>query len=192
MLDHANEYSIREDIIVEMESLDLEADVAKALLGSPTPLADVFKEWRNTETNHMSDIRDAIENRAKYTINAERDARLTDAVWEPGEGTYGTNSAPTDPIIPAYLLIEVIEREISVPEEYETFELAQEAMFQKVAEAIGEEVETIREAYLSGGDIERGAVVLENMAYCESHGQNYDWMIFTSEDGEWRKASTPA
>ena len=98
----------------------------------------------------------------------------------------------TGPVTAKYLLIEVIERGISVPEEYETFELAQEAMFQKVAEAIGEEVETIREAYLSGGDIERGAVVLENMAYCESHGQNYDWMIFTSEDGEWRKASTPA
>ena len=98
----------------------------------------------------------------------------------------------TGPVTAKCLLIEVIEREISVPEEYETFEQAQESMFHKVAEAIGEEEETIREAYLSGGDIEHGAVVLENMAYCESHGQNYDWMIFTSEDGEWRKASSPA
>lgn len=91
-----------------------------------------------------------------------------------------------------YLLIEVIEREIFIPEEYKTFEQAQEAMFQKIAEAIGEEVETIREAYLAGRDIEHGAVVLENMAYCESHGQNYDWMIFTSDGGEWRAAFTPA
>ena len=102
------------------------------------------------------------------------------------------NLGPTGFKAATYLLIEVIERDISVPERYTTFEQAQEAMFQKAAEATGVEVETVREAYLSGEGMECGAVILESSAYCERHGQNFDWMIFASDGGEWREASAPA
>ena len=103
-----------------------------------------------------------------------------------------TNPSPAGSKAATYLLIEVIEREVSIPEQYVTFEQAQAAMFQKAAEATGVEVEAVREAYLSGEGMECGAVILESSAYCERHGQNFDWMIFTSDGGEWRKSSTPA
>jgi len=62
ILDHAAEFTVREDILVEMEVLELPAEQAAALLASPTPLADVYREWGKVETHHMEDIRDVIEN----------------------------------------------------------------------------------------------------------------------------------
>lgn len=64
ILDHAYEYAMREDILVEMETLELPAEQAEALLSSSTPLADVYQEWSDVTTRHMEDIRDAIEARA--------------------------------------------------------------------------------------------------------------------------------
>ena len=64
ILDHAYEYAMREDILVEMEALELPAEQAEALLSSSTPLADVYQEWSDVATRHMEDIRDAIEARA--------------------------------------------------------------------------------------------------------------------------------
>lgn len=61
ILDHAAEFTIREDILVEMEVLELPAEQAVALLASPTPLADLYREWSSVETHHMEDIRDVIE-----------------------------------------------------------------------------------------------------------------------------------
>ena len=48
VLDHAYEYSMREDIVMAMEELDLPAEQAAALLKSSSPLADVYKEWQKT------------------------------------------------------------------------------------------------------------------------------------------------
>jgi hypothetical protein len=75
ILDHACEYSTREDILVEMESVELSPAQAKALLKSRSPLADVYKEWQNTETHHMDDIRDVLENRADYAVKATKDLK---------------------------------------------------------------------------------------------------------------------
>ena len=61
ILDHAAEFTIREDILVEMEVVELPTEQAAALLASPTPLADLYREWSSVETHHMEDIRDVIE-----------------------------------------------------------------------------------------------------------------------------------
>ena len=45
VLNHAYEYTCREDILLSLEYNDLSPRQAKALLKSPTPLADVFKKW---------------------------------------------------------------------------------------------------------------------------------------------------
>ena len=45
VLHHAYEYTCREDILLSLEYNDLSPRQAKALLKSPTPLADVFKKW---------------------------------------------------------------------------------------------------------------------------------------------------
>lgn len=68
ILEHAYEYAMREDILVEMEALDLSADQAAALLASPTPLADVYEKWSNAEPRYMEDIRDVIEELADTRV----------------------------------------------------------------------------------------------------------------------------
>lgn len=68
ILDHAAEFTVREDILVEMEVLELPAEQAAALLASPTPLADVYREWGKVETHHLEDIRDVIEELASTQV----------------------------------------------------------------------------------------------------------------------------
>ena len=69
----ASEYTIREDIVMEMSALEIPEAQAKVLLKSKTPLADVYKEWNKTETHHMDDVRDVIEARANALIRAEKE-----------------------------------------------------------------------------------------------------------------------
>lgn len=73
ILTHAAEYTVREDIVMEMSALELPEAQARALLKSKTPLADVYKEWNRTETHHMEDLRDVIEARADTVIRAEKE-----------------------------------------------------------------------------------------------------------------------
>ena len=72
ILNHAAEYTVREDIVMEMSALELPEAQAKALLKSKTPLADVYKEWNKTETHHMEDLRDVIEACANAVTRAEK------------------------------------------------------------------------------------------------------------------------
>ena len=51
-----------------IEELELEPEKAKALLGSPCPLCDVYKEFRDRETEHMDAIRDSIETEADKLV----------------------------------------------------------------------------------------------------------------------------
>lgn len=46
ILNHTYEYTMREDIVMCMEELELSPKQAKALLRSPCPLDDVYKELR--------------------------------------------------------------------------------------------------------------------------------------------------
>ncbi len=71
ILDHTYEYTMREDIVMAMEDLELTPKQAKALLKSPCPLADVFEEFKDRETEHMDTIRDSIETRANEVIKRE-------------------------------------------------------------------------------------------------------------------------
>lgn len=64
ILNHTYEYTIREDILMSLEVLELSPEQAKALLKSRDPLSDIFKDFEKLETNHMDTIRDTIESRA--------------------------------------------------------------------------------------------------------------------------------
>ena len=74
ILDHAAEFAVREDILVELEAFDLPADQAAALLASPTSLADIYREWGKADTHYMDDIRDVIENCAEDMADRSRDS----------------------------------------------------------------------------------------------------------------------
>lgn len=77
VLNHAYEYTIREDIVMEMEELDLTDAQAKALLDSPSPLADVYRYFDKLETGHMDLIRDSIEGRANDVCRTLEELRTT-------------------------------------------------------------------------------------------------------------------
>ena len=74
ILNHAYEYTIREDILISMEYNDLTDEQASALLQSPSPLADIFKDFEKIEGDHMETVRDCIENRAGKEIEKQREA----------------------------------------------------------------------------------------------------------------------
>ena len=77
VLNHAYEYTIREDIVMAMEELELIDTQAQALLESPSPLADVYRYFEKLETGYMDVIRDSIESRADDVCRAKEELRTT-------------------------------------------------------------------------------------------------------------------
>ena len=75
ILHHTYEYTVREDIVMAMEELELTDAQAQALLDSPTPLADVYRYFEKLETGYMDVVRDSIENRADDACKAQAELR---------------------------------------------------------------------------------------------------------------------
>ena len=73
ILHHTYEYSVREDIVMAMEELNLDSGRAAALLASPSPLDDIFKEFESLETDYMDTVRDCIENRADNMLKEQQE-----------------------------------------------------------------------------------------------------------------------
>ena len=72
ILNHAYEYTIREDILMSLEYHDLPDAQADALMKSPSPLADVFRDFEKRETDHMETIWDCLESRADTILEEQR------------------------------------------------------------------------------------------------------------------------
>ena len=77
ILHHIYEYTVREDIVMAMEELELTDAQAQALLESPSPLADVYRYFEKLETGYMDMIRDSIESRADDVCRAKEELRTT-------------------------------------------------------------------------------------------------------------------
>ncbi len=104
VLNHAYEYTIREDIVMAMEELELTATQAQALLDSPRPLADVYHYFEKLETGHMDVVRDSIENRADDACTRLRrscgkpPSTLTPLPMRKSMGSWSSTGPPTTPI----------------------------------------------------------------------------------------------
>lgn len=72
ILNHAYEYTVREDILLSLEYHDLSDDQADALMKSPSPLADVFQDFEKLETSHMETVWDCLEGRADTLLEEQR------------------------------------------------------------------------------------------------------------------------
>lgn len=72
ILFHAFSYSVREDILMTQEENNFSIEKCKALLKSPTPLADIKRAYDKTETNYMDDIRSIMENHANDVIEENK------------------------------------------------------------------------------------------------------------------------
>ena len=80
-LNHAYEYAMRQDILMEMEEVDLSAPEAAALLKSESPLADVYGDFRERE-GHMDIVRECIETLANSLLEAQREATRTIPLYQ--------------------------------------------------------------------------------------------------------------
>ena len=69
ILSHAFEYSVRQDILTAMEELNLSAQQAAALLESPFPWADIYKDFRDMETGHMETVWECVVARADKLVD---------------------------------------------------------------------------------------------------------------------------
>ena len=81
VLSHAYEYAMREDILMEMEALELPAKQAAALLDSPSPLADVYGDFRERE-GHMDLVRECIETLAYSLVEAQKEKNRTIPLYQ--------------------------------------------------------------------------------------------------------------
>lgn len=75
ILNHTYEYTVREDILMALENNDVSSEQATALLKSPAPLGDIFKEFEHRETGYMDMVLDCITDRANLVIQAEQEQR---------------------------------------------------------------------------------------------------------------------
>ena len=85
ILNHTMEFSTREDILMAMDFIELTVPQAEVLLKSPTPLADVYKNWGNMEFNLMDNIVSAIEDRADQVIRQEEELYKSPVYKYPGD-----------------------------------------------------------------------------------------------------------
>lgn len=81
-----------------------------------------------------------------------------------------------------YLLVEVIEREISIPELFDTHAAAHDQMCKYVAEVLDIPEKDVKESCHELKDLDENTCVLGNVAWTEKHGENYDWRIFRVDD----------
>lgn len=77
ILSHAHEYTIREDILLDMEYHDLSDAQAKMMLESRDVMSDLFKQYENLETGYMDTIWECIENRAGELLKAQQEMYKT-------------------------------------------------------------------------------------------------------------------
>lgn len=71
ILKHAYEFTVRQDILLSLEYHDLTDAQASALLKSPGPLGDIFKEFESRETDYMDTVFESMVSRADSLIKEE-------------------------------------------------------------------------------------------------------------------------
>ena len=72
ILEHADEYAVRADIVMEMTVLDLDSEKAQALLSSAAPLDAIYSEYEQSATNYMDIVRDCIEAAATSIVAGQQ------------------------------------------------------------------------------------------------------------------------
>ena len=66
ILNHTYEYTVREDILLVVETKDITEDEAKELLKSDTPLDDVYDRFDKKDISYMQDIKETFSEIASH------------------------------------------------------------------------------------------------------------------------------
>ncbi|MCC8076772.1 MAG: DUF3849 domain-containing protein [Oscillospiraceae bacterium] len=101
ILNHACEYTMREDILMSVETNHLTAQQAAALLASPDALADLFHKLRDIDTDYMDTIHDCVTDYAnEQAYRQQKELRNTPVYRE--SGTYASRHDEKDEYIASY------------------------------------------------------------------------------------------
>lgn len=65
IIELAYEFVIKEDIVMSLEENNLSDEKCKALLKESKPLQKIYQKWEKTESDHMYEILNCINNTAK-------------------------------------------------------------------------------------------------------------------------------
>ena len=76
ILNHTYEYTVQEDILMSLEYNSLPNAQVRALLKSPSPLADVFAAWEDRETSYMEEIWQTVTDRAREEAQKSRNTQM--------------------------------------------------------------------------------------------------------------------
>ena len=82
ILNHTYEYTVRQDILMEMETAELPARQAAALLESPAPLAEIYDDFCKIDTGYMDIVRECVEERAKTMLEKQQKTHRTTPVYQ--------------------------------------------------------------------------------------------------------------
>ena len=85
ILSHTYEFTVREDILVALEEVELSDELMKALMDSPSPLQEVYEMFADKETDYMQTLRDTITEAAEHNFEKQTENSLTVLVVAPGE-----------------------------------------------------------------------------------------------------------
>ncbi len=73
ILEHTFEYTAKTDIVLLMDNVELSNKRLNALLSSPCPLEDVYKEFRDMDTSLTDTIQTCMEDRADTLLKLQRE-----------------------------------------------------------------------------------------------------------------------
>ena len=80
ILNHAYEYTIREDILSIVENSDsLSEKEVKGLLSSRCPITDVYRRFNKYDYNVMDNIRNCIREEGEFLCDRTRDTKGRDS-----------------------------------------------------------------------------------------------------------------
>ena len=85
ILHHSYEYTVREDIVMTMEDIELCPEQAAALLWKGTTLSAIFKDFTKVETGYMDIISETVENKAKDILKEAEALRSAPVYPYPAE-----------------------------------------------------------------------------------------------------------
>ncbi len=85
ILSHTYEFTVREDILVALEEVELSDELMKALMDSLSPLQEVYEMFADKETDYMQTLRDTITETAEHNFEKQTENSLTVLVVAPGE-----------------------------------------------------------------------------------------------------------
>ena len=88
ILNHTQEYTVREDILMALSEIEIPENLARALLESPAPLQEVYDLFSDKETDYMQTLRDSITETAEHNFELQQskaEKTMTVLVVAPGE-----------------------------------------------------------------------------------------------------------